>query len=89
MKYPVIRKNGCLSSSLVALTTAALSAGLLHTSSVFAQADGSAYEEVVVTALKRDEKLLEIPLSLTSSRLLPDFSSLSTQSEEPTEVTES
>ena len=59
MKYPMIRKNGRLSSSLAAVTSAALSAGLLHTSPVFAQADGSAYEEVVVTARKRDEKLLE------------------------------
>ena len=66
MKYPMIRKNGRLSSSLAAVTSAALSAGLLHTSPVFAQADGSAYEEVVVTARKRDEKLLEIPLSMTA-----------------------
>jgi iron complex outermembrane receptor protein len=66
MKYPMIRKNGRLSSSLAAVTSAALSAGLLHTSPIFAQADGSAYEEVVVTARKRDEKLLEIPLSMTA-----------------------
>ncbi|MBL6700084.1 MAG: hypothetical protein ISP98_11185, partial [Luminiphilus sp.] len=66
MKYPKIRKNGRLSSSLAAVTSAALSAGLLHTSPVFAQADGAAYEEVVVTARKRDEKLLEIPLSMTA-----------------------
>lgn len=66
MKYPISRKNGCVSSSLAAVTSAALSAGLLHTSPVLAQADGSAYEEVVVTARKRDEKLLEIPLSMTA-----------------------